>query len=63
MKGLVGAATVVGSLMYGAGPFDTEFARMLTHNCVLNAPDFPHRLLRKLWKTMLTIGSRFGGYT
>ena len=82
MKGLVGAATVVGFLMYGAGhvfrgranfhlhnkmmqdsPSDTEFARMLTNNCVLNAPDFPHQRLRKLWKTMLTIGSRFGGYT
>jgi len=60
MKGLVGAATVIGSLMYGAGhvflgqanfhlhdaklqdsPSDTEFARMLTNNCSLQAPDFP----------------------
>ena len=60
MKGLVGAATVVGSLMYGAGhvfrgvanvhlhdklmqdsPSDSEFARELSINCVLDAPDFP----------------------
>ena len=60
MKGLVGAATVVGSLMYGAGhvfrgvanvhlhdklmqdsPSDSDFARKLSLNCALDAPDFP----------------------
>ena len=40
-------------------PSNTEFARMLSNNCVLDASDFPCRLLPKLWKIMWTIGSRF----
>ena len=56
MKGLLGAATVMGTLMYGAGhvwagrahdhelsrsPPDESFIDMLKQNCCLSGPHFP----------------------
>ena len=44
MKGLLGAATVMGTLMYGAlsrSPPNESFIDMLKQNCCLSGPHFP----------------------